>query len=61
MLIPEVMYVTALHRDFPGGLVVKNLPANAGDTGSIPDPGRSHVPQSGSYCACALEPGSRNY
>ena len=23
--------------DFPGGVVVKNLPANAGDTGSSPD------------------------
>ena len=33
-------------RDFPGGAVVKNPPANAGDTGSIPGPGRSHVPQS---------------
>ena len=32
--------------DFPGGTVVKNLPANAGDTGSIPGPGRSHMPQS---------------
>ena len=30
---------------FPGGSAVKNLPANAGDTGSIPDPGRSHVPR----------------
>ena len=29
--------------DFPGGAVVKNLPANAGDTGSSPGPGRSHV------------------
>ena len=29
----------------PGGLVVKNLPANAGDTGSIPGPGRSHTSQ----------------
>ena len=28
---------------FPGGSVVKNLPANAGDMGSIPDPGRSHM------------------
>ena len=28
---------------FPGDLVVKNLPANPGDTGSIPDPRRSHV------------------
>ena len=24
-------------RDFPGGPVVKNLPTNAGDSGSIPD------------------------
>ena len=31
---------------FPGGSVVKNPPADAGDTGSIPDPGRSHVPWS---------------
>ena len=29
--------------DFPGGVVVKNPPANAGDTGSIPGPGRSHM------------------
>ena len=35
-----------VHRDFPGGSVVKNPPANAGDTGSIPGPGRSHMPQS---------------
>ena len=27
--------------DFPGGSVVKNLPVNAGDMGSIPDPERS--------------------
>ena len=26
---------------FPGGSVVKNLPANAGDEGSIPESGRS--------------------
>ena len=30
---------------FPGGTVVENLPANAGDTGSSPGLGRSHVPQ----------------
>ena len=30
-------------RDFPGGAVVKKLPANAGDTGSSPGPGRSHM------------------
>ena len=32
--------------DFPGGAVVENLPANAGDTGLSPGPGRSHMPQS---------------
>ena len=35
-----------LFQDFPGGLVVRNLPANAGDTGLISGPGRSHMPQS---------------
>ena len=30
---------------FPGGSVVKNPPANAGDTGSSPGPGESHVPR----------------
>ena len=34
------------NRDIPGGTVVKNLPANAGDMGSSPGPGRSHMPQS---------------
>ena len=33
-------------KDFPGGAVVKNPPANAGDTGSSPGPERSHMPQS---------------
>ena len=32
-------------RDFPGGTVVKNPSANAGDTGSNPAPGRSHMLQ----------------
>ena len=32
--------------DFPGGAVVENLPANAGDTGSSPGLGRSHMPRS---------------
>ena len=32
--------------DFPGGTVVKNPLANAGDMGSSPGPGRSHMPQS---------------
>ena len=31
---------------FPGGAVVENPPANAGDMGSSPGLGRSHMPQS---------------
>ena len=38
-LVLNVMYVRT--QDFPGSSVIKNLSANAGDTGSISDPGRS--------------------
>ena len=31
---------------FPGGAVVKNLPANAGDMGSSPGPERFHMSRS---------------
>ena len=31
----------SIMRDFPGGSVVKNPPANAGDAGSVPGLGRS--------------------
>ena len=34
-------YLLAKYLGFPGGSVVKNLPANAGDAGSIPGSGRS--------------------
>ena len=34
------------HAGFPGGAVVKNPPANAGDMGSSPGLGRSHMPRS---------------
>ena len=48
----------------PGGVMVKNPPANAGDTGSSPGLGRSHMPQSNearasqllSLCSRAREP-----
>ena len=33
-------------RGFPGGAVVESLPANAGDMGSSPGLGRSHMPRS---------------
>ena len=49
---------------FPAGSVVKDLPANPGDVGSILDPGRSHmplgnqarVPQLLSLCSRAQDP-----
>ena len=34
-------------RGFPGGAVVENPPANAGDTGLSPGLGRSRMPRSG--------------
>ena len=41
---------------FPGDSVVKNLPASAGEMGSIPGPGRSHMLQdNGSLCATTME------
>ena len=33
-------------RGFPGGAVVESLPAGAGDTGSCPGLGGSHMPRS---------------
>ena len=33
--------------DLPGGPVLKNPPANAGDMGLVPGMGRSHMPQGG--------------
>ena len=43
-------YYSAIKKNetggFPGGAVVENLPANAGDTGSSPGLGRSHMPRS---------------
>ena len=35
---------------FPGGAVVESLPADAGDAGSGPGLGGSHVPRSGWAC-----------
>ena len=40
------MFKICAFQGFPGGTVVKNLPANAGDMGLSPGRGRSHVPQS---------------
>ena len=41
----------------PGGAVVKKPPANAGDTGSSPGPGRfPHAAEQLSLCATTTEP-----
>ena len=37
----HIKYIALSVKGFPGGSVVKNLPANAGDVGSIPGSGRS--------------------
>ena len=42
----EVAYLKVYYGGFPGGAVVRNPPANAGDTGSSPGSGRSHMLQS---------------
>jgi len=39
-------YLKKSKEDFPGGPVVKNPPANAGDVGLIPGPERFHMPRS---------------
>ena len=41
-----MVFKRAICRGFPGGSVIKNLLANAGNTGSILDSGGSHMPQS---------------
>ena len=53
-LLPHDLNLSTLKKNikkkkilgFPGGTVVKNPPANAGDMGSTPGPGRSHMPRS---------------
>ena len=42
-----ILNIKSTLQGFPGGAVVENLPANAGDTGSSPGLGRSHMPRSG--------------
>ena len=45
---PDSMVLAQKHkyRGFPGGAVVESLPASAGDTGSGPGLGGSHMPRS---------------
>ena len=43
---PVINHSGKEYRGSPGDTVVKNPPAKAGDTGSIPGLGRSHMPRS---------------
>ena len=45
--LPEACWTHFKKRSlgFSGSAVVESLPANAGDTGSSPGPGRSHMPR----------------
>ena len=48
-LLSETTLVVGIHqrtKQTAGGAMVKHPPANAGDTGSSPGLGRSHMPQS---------------
>ena len=64
-MIPRVVLKcihTCLKMDLPGGPGVKNPPANAGDTGSIPGPGSSHIPRGQlSPCITTTEPAHDSY
>ena len=46
LLANTILRLKRCLRGFPGGAVVENPPANAGDTGSSPGLGRSHMLQS---------------
>ena len=39
----EINWKNTLTEEFSGGPMVKNMPSNAGDMGSIPDLGRFHM------------------
>ena len=39
---------------FPGGPLVKNLPPNGGDIGSIPSPGKPHMHRTATACVPQL-------
>ena len=62
MVLNKIPQINLKPRHFPGGTVVKNPSANAGDTGSIPSLRRSQMPWSNlSPCATTTEPARHNY
>ena len=64
--MPKNEYITLINiqyinMGFPGGSVIKNLPTNAGDVGSIPELGRSPGEGNGSplQYSCLQNPTDR--
>ena len=55
LLVSSTSCLRSSKQDFPGGPLVKNLPANARDMGLIPGPGRFHMLQL-SLCSPTAEP-----
>ena len=50
------VFLSCHYTDFSGGLVVENIPANAGDSGLIPDLGKSYMSQGNKGpCAATVE------
>jgi len=50
----KIKLIKICRRDFPGGPVVKNPPANAADMSLIPGLGRFHLPLGNEACAPLL-------
>ena len=55
-IFPKIRHYKKVAGLPPGGSLVKNQPANAGDMGLIPGPGKSHVPWRNSRWATTIEP-----
>ena len=55
--VPQILFVLQVSKprrwSFPGGTVVKNLPADAGDSGLIPGSGRSPGVGNGNPLQCS--------
>ena len=50
----QLHHLKDITKGSPGGSVVKNVPADAEDAGSTPDPGGSHMLQGDWACALQL-------
>ena len=58
---PKLWHRYKVYTDLPGGAVIKNLPAKAGDVGSIPGLGRSPRVADGNPLRSELLPSTQSY